>query len=115
MVFEDGSVYTGPFEKDRMVNRTLSGQVEVPVQLAPPTSNLKKQPTGKASAKPKETAKTKEVNPVISTQRAKKNVEVNPYKNLIDISDIIYLEDDPAKAEKEVQKILLQFNSFLKQ
>ena len=114
MIFEDGSVYTGPFEKDRMVNRTLSGQIEVP--SGPPPAQTQKKTPGKAPAKPKEApAKPKETNPVITTQRAKKNVEVNPYKNLIDIGDITAIEEDSAKAEKEVQKILLQFNSYLKQ
>lgn len=114
MIFEDGSVYTGPFEKDRMVNRTLSGQIEAP-QNPPPQVTQKKNP-GKTGARGKEPAKPKEVqNPVITTQRAKKNVEANPYKNLIDISDLLYNEDDQSRAEKEVAKILLQFNSNLKE
>ena len=111
MTFEDGSVYAGPFDKDRMVNRSLSGQVEISAPPPPPTQ---KKTVGKSSAKPKDLPKPKEVNPVITTQRAKKNVEVNPYKNLIDISDLTYLEEDPIKAEKEVQKILLQYNSYMK-
>jgi hypothetical protein len=114
MIFEDGSVYSGPFEKDRMVNRTLSGQLEVPntSQVPPPT----KKPPGKAGSKPKELPKNKESsNPVITTQRAKRNVEANPYKNLIDVTDLLYNEDDPSRAEKEVAKILLQFNSGLKE
>lgn len=117
MIFEDGSVYTGPFEKDRMVNRTLSGQAEVPIAPPPPPPQQvpKKPPAGKTGAKPKEQPKPKEPNPVIITQRAKKNVEANPYKNLIDITDLLYIEDDPNRAEKEVAKVLLQFNSYIKQ
>lgn len=112
MIFEDGSTYTGLFEKDRMVNRTLSGQVEIPVVPPPP---VPKKPVGKTGTRPKEPIKGKDSNPVITTQRAKKNVEANPYKNLIDISDLTASEEDAGKAEKEVQKILLQFNSHLKQ
>lgn len=118
MIFEDGSVYNGPFERDRMVNRTLSGQMEVPStsNLPAASSQVKKPVQGKTGAKPKELPKAKEPsNPVITTQRAKKNVEANPYKNLIDISDLLYNEDDIQRAEKEVSKILLQFNSNLKE
>jgi hypothetical protein len=111
MIFEDGSIYTGPFEKDRMMNRTLSGQVEVP---APTASVQIKKTANKTQNRIKEQPKPKEPNPIITTQRAKKNVEVNPYKNLIDISDITYNEEDSAKSEKEVNKILLQNNSDLK-
>jgi hypothetical protein len=38
-------------------------------------------------------------------------VEANPFKNLLDISDITSYEDDPEKAEKEVQNLLLTYNS----
>ena len=46
---------------------------------------------------------------------AKKEVEQNPFKKLIDISDLIEFEANPADVEKECQNILLRHNSDLKQ
>jgi hypothetical protein len=43
-----------------------------------------------------------------------KEVEQNPFKKLIDISDLIDFETNPAEVEKECQNILLRYNSELK-
>lgn len=45
---------------------------------------------------------------------AKKEVEANPFKKLIDISDLIEFESNPLDVEKECQNILLRHNSDLK-
>ena len=45
---------------------------------------------------------------------AKKEVEANPFKKLIDISDLIEFESNPIDVEKECQNILLRHNSDLK-
>lgn len=45
---------------------------------------------------------------------ARKEVEQNPYKRLLDISDLIEYETCPADVEKEVQNIMLRYNSELK-
>jgi hypothetical protein len=39
---------------------------------------------------------------------------MNPYKGLIDISDLLELESDELRAEKEVQNVLLKYNSDLR-
>ena len=44
----------------------------------------------------------------------KKEVEQNPFKTLIDISDLTELEENPKEVEKEVQNILLRYNSEMK-
>jgi len=48
------------------------------------------------------------------SQAAKKEVEQNPFKKLIDISDLIEFEHNPSDVEKECQNILLRHNSDLK-
>ena len=45
---------------------------------------------------------------------AKKEVEQNQFKELIDISDLIEFEQNPAAVEEEVQNIMLCYNSELK-
>ena len=45
---------------------------------------------------------------------ATKEVEANPFKKLIDISDLIEFETNPADVDKEVQNIMLRHNSELK-
>lgn len=49
-----------------------------------------------------------------ATMAAKKEVEANPFKKLIDISDLIEFEANPLDVEKEVQNIMLRHNSDLK-
>ena len=46
--------------------------------------------------------------------RAKKEVEENPFRKLIDITDLMELENSPEETLKEVQNILLRHNSELK-
>lgn len=91
--FEDGTEYEGPFEKDRMVNRVI------PVRPASPTTKKGVEP---------HSPKTK------ASLAARKEVEANPYKRLLDISDLIEYEQNPADVEKEVQNIMLRYNSELK-
>lgn len=50
----------------------------------------------------------------LAVNRAKKEVEQNPFKTLIDISDLIEFEQNPADVEKEVQNTLLRNNSEMK-
>ena len=50
----------------------------------------------------------------MAANRAKKEVEQNPFKTLIDISDLIEFESNPKEVEKEVQNTLLRNNSDLK-
>jgi hypothetical protein len=94
--FEDGTTYDGPFEKDRMVDR------EVDMRPASPLPNGKKGALSELSPKTR------------ASLAAKKEVEANPYKKLIDISDLIEFETSPADVEKEVQNIMLRHNSDLK-
>lgn len=46
--------------------------------------------------------------------RAKREVEENPFRKLIDISDLMELEKNKAETLKEVQNVLLRHNSELK-
>lgn len=50
----------------------------------------------------------------LAANRAKKEVEQNPFKTLIDIQDLIEFEQNPVEVEKEVQNILLRNNSEMK-
>lgn len=45
---------------------------------------------------------------------AKKEVEQNPFKRLLDISDLTEFEQNPNDVAKEVQNIMLRYNSELK-
>lgn len=92
--FEDGTEYDGPFEKDRMVNRVIPIRPASP----PPKKGQGDQHSPKTRA----------------SLAAKKEVEANPFKRLLDISDLIEFEQSPADAEKEVQNIMLRYNSELK-
>jgi len=39
---------------------------------------------------------------MMASERAKKEVEANPFRTLIDISDLIEYENNPAEVEKDV-------------
>lgn len=108
--FEDGTDYTGPFEKDRMVAR----KIDVPESVAAPeTKKRRLAPKGGAAG---DTAQTIEPESpkTRASNLAKKEVEQNPFKKLIDISDLIEFETNPEDVEKEVQNILLRHNTELK-
>ena len=45
---------------------------------------------------------------------AKKEVEQNPFKKLLDISDLTEFEQNPAEVEKEIQNLMLRHNSELR-
>ncbi len=98
--FEDGTTYEGPFENDRMVNRNLAGVTSIDQDVAPPTKKGKKD-KDKAGK-------------FVASSRVKKEVEQNPFKTLIDISDLLEMEENSKAVEKEVQNILLRHNSELK-
>lgn len=98
--FEDGTTYEGPFDNDRMVNRTLAG-----------VANIDNDPPSRKAGKSKEKG-----GKFVASSRVKKEVEQNPFKTLIDITDLLEMEDqDKAKEiEKEIQNILLRHNSDMK-
>jgi len=98
--FEDGTDYTGRFERDRMIDRIIPTN---PVD-ASEAKKTKKEKEAEAAMSPKSRA----------TALAKKEVEQNPFKKLIDISDLIEFEANPAEVEKDVQNCLLRHNSELK-
>ena len=137
--FEDGTQYDGPFENDRMVNRQVpikdaqviaQQQAEIQAKAAKEKAkNDDKKQTKKKTfeAAPKKTATTAPAKDKVdpnathpgSSQskfgsRAKKEVEENPFKKLIDISDLMELEQNSEDTLKEVQNILLRHNSELK-
>jgi hypothetical protein len=97
--FEDGTEYDGPFEKDRMINRHVGNQVS-----DSPTKTKKSDKTDGLAESPKTKA----------SNQAMKDPEQNPFKKLIDITDLIDFEANPAEVEKECQNILLRHNSELK-
>jgi len=70
--FEDGTAYDGPFEKDRMIERVIALRPESP-------------PLKKGQVEP-HSPKTK------ASLAAKKEVEPNPFKRLLDISDLTEFE-----------------------
>jgi len=81
--FEDGTEYEGRFEKDRMIDR----QVAKP-EPDEPVSKKKKPADGAGadSKNPPESPKTR------ASNMAKKEVEQNPFRKLIDIKDLIDFE-----------------------
>ena len=90
--FEDGTEYEGPFEKDRMVERNVAKpEADEPA----PTKSKKNQKEAVDKNNPPESPKTR------ATNMAKKEVEQNPFRKLIDIKDLIDFESNPAEVEKE--------------
>ena len=74
---------------------------------------------GKAVRKSGETPKFERVpgsdSPrTLATKVAKKEVEQNPFVNMIDIKDLVVFEQNPDEVEKECQNILLRHNTDLK-
>lgn len=106
--FEDGTEYDGPFEKDRMINRQIKATSVADSPEKEPTVGKKGGKKGEAVERQVDSPKTE------ASKRAKKEVEQNPFKKLIDISDLIDFEQNPAEVEKECQNILLRHNSDLK-
>ena len=100
--FEDGTEYDGPFLKDRMVERQIN-QTSVAASPEKEKKGSKKEEKEKPDSPKTEASK-----------RAKKEVEQNPFKKLIDLSDLIDFEQNPQEAEKDCQNILLRYNSDLK-
>lgn len=84
--FEDGTEYDGPFDKDRMINRKIGQQIIAPE--SPSKSPGKKEPL-----KVNDSATASKIAP--------KEVEQNPFKKLIDISDLMDFEANPVECEKE--------------
>ena len=103
--FEDGTTYHGPFENDRMVNRSLQGVAQIGTAETEQVVSPKK-----GRSRPKGGKDDK----VLAANRIKKEVEINPFKTLIDISDLVELETNSAEVEKEIQNILLRYNSDIK-
>ena len=50
----------------------------------------------------------------VGTSRARKEVEANPFKTLVDLTDVVEGEANPAEVLKDVQNTLLFYNSDLK-
>lgn len=111
--FEDGTTYHGPFENDRMVNRSLQGVAQIGTAEAEKQDNSATSPKKGNKVKPKG-GKDEKGGKVIAANRIKKEVESNPFKTLIDISDLVELEKNPAEVEKEIQNTLLRYNSDIK-
>ena len=68
----------------------------------------------KTPAKDKKDGETSPNHASRSKFNMKKEVEENPFKKLIDISDLMEIEQNPDESLKEVQNILLRHNSELK-
>ena len=76
--FEDGTEYIGPFDKDRMVKREVAKpETEEPL----PAKKKGNQKDGGGEKQPPESPKTR------ASTLAKKEVEQNPFRKLIDIAD----------------------------
>lgn len=112
MTFEDGTVYEGVFKNDRMADRELSQQIDAKQLETPKNAQIKKT-TSKSNLNPT-TAKTGTAKKPEITPLKAKEIEQNPFVSLLDLSDLINLEENPKKAEKEVQKLMLKYNSEMK-
>lgn len=94
--FEDGTDYEGRFEKDRMVDRSVAKpDADEPL----PTKKSKKDSKDGGTTSDKfnqpDSPKTR------ASNLAKKEVEQNPFRKLIDIKDLIDFEQNPTEVEKE--------------
>jgi hypothetical protein len=117
--FEDGTQYAGPFEKDKMVNRALQSTIlsNANDKSIASQANETKAPKSKQPAKKEEKKKQQLTLPAtktITTVRAKKESEGNPYKAMLSIEDILVNADEPENELKEVQNIMLRKNVELK-
>lgn len=101
--FEDGTEYDGPFEKDRMINRKID-------QPSVAEQSPSKQPAPKAAKDPAgvtQDSLTKNMRATHTESVAgkvvagPKEVEQNPFKKLIDITDLMDFEMNPTEVEKE--------------
>ena len=73
-----------------------------------PAKKKGNQKDGGGEKQPPESPKTR------ASTLAKKEVEQNPFRKLIDIADLIDFEQNPRDVEKECQNILLRHNTDLK-
>lgn len=78
-----------------MVKRTLAGMTNIDQDPQPKKTTV---PDGKQT---KQGSKEKG-GKFVAASRVKKEVEQNPFKTLIDISDLTELEENPKEVEKEV-------------
>ncbi|MFO0117854.1 MAG: hypothetical protein ACK521_09675 [bacterium] len=90
-----------------MINRQIGQQIlpESPNKSSAGATKMKDQ---------KEPNKTADMGASKMAPVAPKEVEQNPFKKLIDISDLMDFEANPVECEKECQNILLRHNSELK-
>jgi len=88
-----------------MLNRSLAGVSNIDADPINKTQNIKQNV---------KVTKQEKGGKFVAASRVKKEVEQNPFKTLIDISDLLEMEDNPREVEKEVQNILLRYNSELK-
>ena len=129
--FDDGTMYDGPFDNDRMVDRPIPTKeaqslANAQAELAKEKKDKEKEKkAGKDGKKGASASKADVKSDATKTQgttqgskfpisKARREVEENPYKKLIDVSDLMELEDKPEEVLKEVQNILLRHNSELK-
>jgi hypothetical protein len=126
--FDDGTIYEGPFDNDRMLDRPIpqkeaanlaSAQAELAKEKKDKEKEKKankdgKKPPGKEPAKSEANKTQNSTSSKFPAQRRRVEVEENPYKKMIDVSDLMELEDKPEEVLKEVQNILLRHNSELK-
>jgi len=124
--FEDGNEYTGLFFKDRMVDKSVEGfatitagiqqvnEIKKVKQLNEENKTLNK--AIMASQKREEKKEEKKVNPttVISTQRARKDVENNPMITLLDLNDLLLLDNKAKETREEICKLILRKVTDLK-
>jgi hypothetical protein len=112
--FEDGTTYEGPFENDRMTERKVEfGSHAELIEDKPKKSKSKEKVDGDSKSKStakdakSKTAKKSETdvkpvnslsmaasNKLAAAQRAKKEVEANPFIKLIDVSDLMVHENN---------------------
>ena len=65
-------------------------------------TNIDQDPVAKKNDGKQTKGKTEKGGKFVAASRVKKEVEQNPFKTLIDISDLTELEDNPKEVEKEV-------------
>ena len=128
--FEDGTTYVGKFDKDRMVDRrgasdkeaddfkrleaiatktpagsqTTKGDAKTPAtsKATPADAKKKDEKKGSVEAASKAGANLGSSNAKFASGKAKKEVEENPFRKLIDVSDLMELEARPDDCLKEI-------------
>ncbi len=135
-VYENGDEYVGGFQRDRMTDRAVRGEVKTTVgvpdvflESAKSKRSIKSPRSPNAKTKTEERPGERPQTRYYVTERVREELEGNPYDPMVDVSDLICLEqierlsqpdymlvDSTSKLQEiqdEINKVLLTHNTEL--